>query len=308
MFDFANRAESGDAADRWALTNVLMALGRAERILSGGLRFCDDKHIRPLQGLDAGWADHAYDGSAEFRLAAALAGIRSEKEIGPFRIFLEPVENHGTRFAWDVGSTSAVWSNRPLSENLAAVFRRRMMESFRAGRADVPLASRRHAPVADVVAFLRNEVDDEKLSDLVWGLSAVGPGDAGVPDDSDGDIAVPFEFGLPRLLVAPVALRPAGDRWVRADRGAGYVSTPDPAVFQSLARDVSAAVNAAARRLKADGLLATGYRNRQQAGRELAVTSPIPPVRLLAAMLFPLSDRDLVRVANAVLYPPETDE
>ncbi len=310
MFEFANRAESGAEADRRALTGVLLALGRAERILSGGLRFCDEKHIRPLQGLDPQWLEQAYDGSAEFRLAAAIASIRPEKGIGSFRVFLEPVEAHGSRYAWNHGSTSAVWSNRGLAENLAAVFRRRLMESFRAGRIDVPLASSRTVPVADVVAFLREEVDDEKLSDLIWGLAAIMAGDPNEPAAPDDGIAVPFEFGLPRLLVEPLALRPSRDpdRWIPSDRGAGYKTTPDSAVFQALGRDVPSAVNAAARRLKADGLVSNGYRNRQQSSRPLEVTSLIRPVRLLAAMLFPLSERDLVRVANTVLYPPETDE
>ncbi len=44
------------------------------------------------------------------------------------------------------------------------------------------------------------------------------------------------------------------------------------------------------------------------ARRSLAVESAIPAERLLAAMLFPLSYRDLETIANAVLYPPEIEE
>ena len=60
---------------------ILQALGRIERVLATGPVFRkDDKgrtRIPPLQGLSPQWLDQADDGSAEFRLAAALAGIPS---------------------------------------------------------------------------------------------------------------------------------------------------------------------------------------------------------------------------------------
>lgn len=307
MFEFANRAETGGAADGRALTNVLIALGRAERTLSGSLRFCEDKYIRPLQGLDAQWLDQADDRSSEFRLAASVAGIRPSKDVGPFRCFLEPVEAGG-RFSWDGGSTSAVWSNRPLADNLAAVFRRRSMEAFRAGGSGVPLDSQRPASLADVIAFVEGETDDDKLHDLIWGLSAIAAPERREPDALDDDLAVPFEFGVLRLVVGSLTFKPYRGRWGLDDGVGDRTAVADAAVFQTLARDVSSAVNAAARRLKAGGLLVNGYRNRRQSGQTLVIETAIPPVRLLAAMLFPLSERDLVRIANDVLYPPETDE
>ncbi len=308
MFEFANRAETGAAADGRALTNVLIALGHAERTLSGGLRFCEDKYIRPLQGLDAQWLDRADDDSPEFRLAAAVASILPTKDVGPFRCFLEPVEARGSRFTWDGGSTSAVWSNRSLADNLAAVFRRRSMEAFRAGRSGVPLDSPRPAALADAIAFVEGETNDDKLHELIWGLSAVAAAERREPTVLDDDSTVPFEFGVPRLVVGSIALKPYRGRWGLADRASDRTATADAAVFQMLARNVSSAVDAAARRLKAGGLLVNGYRNRRQSGQSLAIASAIPPVRLLAAMLFPLSERDLLRVANEVLYPPESDD
>ena len=68
------------------------------------------------------------------------------------------------------------------------------------------------------------------------------------------------------------------------------------------------ALNKAARRLKSDGRLIVGYGNRWQAGKSLAVVSPLSPARLLAAMLFPLSDLDLKPSANFVLYPPNPED
>jgi CRISPR-associated protein Csx17 len=319
MFGFANRSEQGSAADRRALVNVLAAVGRAERTFASGLRFCADKYIRPLQDISAQWLDQADDSPTfrEFRLATAVAGVRPvpRTEIGLPRVFLEPVKPRGTGFNWDEGSTSAVWSNRSLAANLAAVFRRRQMEAYRAGLDRVPLTSPRPAPLADVIAFLRGETDDQRLADLLWALTAIDWSSVEsrwtVPADPNA-LAIPFEYGVSRLLVEPISLTARGAAWRVGTGDGSEVTQPDPEVFHALASGqtmaVVAAVDRAARRLKSGGLVVVGYRNRRQSGRPLAVTSSLRADRLLAAMLFPLSPADVEAVANAVLYPPETTE
>jgi CRISPR-associated protein Csx17 len=309
MFAFANRSEQGN--DGKYLLDVMAALGSAERTLAGGLAFCKEKSLHPLQGLSAQWIDQGDDGSVEFRLAAALAGISSdpEQKIEPLRVFLEEVQR--TKFVrWSPGSTTAVWSRQPLAFNLAAVFRRRQLEAFRAGKAGVPLYSPRPAALADVVAFLNEEIDADKLQDLLWGLIAVEyPPDFLRPTTTQ--TTVPFEFGVLRLLVQAGGFVPRGQRWVRSD-DIEPNATPDPEVFHALASgqsdSVAECVHRAALRLRAGGLLVTGYRNRRLVGKRLAAVSPIRPERLLAAMLFPLSHDAIERLANAVLYSPESEE
>jgi CRISPR-associated protein Csx17 len=312
VFAFVNRSEKGN--DTKYLLDVLVALGRAERILSAGLAFCKEKYLRPLQNLSPQWLAQADDGSTEFRLATALAAIRPDKPVGPLRAFLEEVEV--TRFVnWSPGSTSAVWSKQSLAANLSAVFLRRQMEAFRSGHVGVPLYSPRPAPLADVIAFLNEETDDDKIHDLLWGLIAVDfPTQYLTPESGETD--VPFEFGVPRLLVQESSFVPNGGYWQRSDDTESN-TWPEPDVFNALAsgqaKAVQQCVDRAARRLKSGGLLVTGYRNRRQAGKSLAVMSAIRPERLLferllAAMLFPLSQHDLERIANAVLYPPESEE
>ena len=162
-----------------------------------------------------------------------------------------------------------------------------------------------------MIAFLANEIDESKLADLIWGLSTIDwPAvDFRLPETHD--VAVPFEFGVPRLLVEPRTITADGDKW-RLTGGDEPEAKPDPDVFHILASGqtdaVELCVDRAARRLKSGGRLVHGYRNRRLAGRSLAVGSLIPAERLLAAMLFPLSDRDLETIANAVLYPPEDEE
>ncbi|MEX1231951.1 MAG: type I-U CRISPR-associated protein Csx17 [Planctomycetaceae bacterium] len=336
MFDFTSRSENKNNAKY--LVDVLRSVGRTERVIATqGLGYFKDKQfgwrIRPLQRLNADWLLQTEAESAEVRLAASLAGIRSVRKkqillVGPIRHFLEPVE--GTkRVDWtrssDLKTSSSVWSARPSADNLAAIFLRRQMEAFRQGLDDVSLRSPITASLDDVIAFLEGNTDDEKLSDLLWAFIGLNWSNLKLQKSERPRTPIPIEFGIPRLLVQrksyrpqPVSHRiPEKNRtilrimWRMADVG-GATVVPDPTVFHHLAsgRDTAVAdcVDEAARRLKSSGLLVTGYRNRRQAGQSLNVQSTIPPERLLASMLFPLSDRDLVRIANTVLYPPESEE
>ncbi len=306
MFTFANRSEQGN--DAKYLLDVLCAVGQAERTLAGGLRFVTDNYIRPLSALSSQWLEQADDGSCDFRLAASLAGVQRQGEVGPLRVFLEEVEV--AKFVnWSPGSTSAVWSNQSLTANLAAVFRRRQMEAFRAGFADLPLSSPRPAKLDDVIAFLHRDTNDGKLHDLIWGLIAVD-----YPTEwkqaERADIDVPFEFGVPRLLVQERSFTANGEDWNLGRSEAN--AKPDPDVFHLLASGrsdaVSQCITRAARRLKSGGLIVNGYCNRRLAGQFIAVASAFDPERLLAAMLFPLSDHDLEVIAKSVLYLPEAQE
>jgi CRISPR-associated protein Csx17 len=315
IFAFATGAQTDQTAERLGLLGVLRAVGRAERTLANGLIFCQDNRLPPLQELDRRWLEQANDDSAEFRLAAAIAGIRGDREskVGPFRVHLEPLAlNRRGRFEWDKGSTSAVWSKRPLDENLAAVFRRRLMEAFRARQAGLPLYSARPARLRDVLAFLDPDIDDEKLEklhDLLWALCAVNWPAGRVDPEPANESSVPFEFGVPRLLVEPLPLAAERGRWLIMGENS---TVPDPEVFHTLASGrkdaVIRCVDQAAQRLKSGGRLVVGYRNSQRAGKSLVITSRLPADRLLAACLIPLSQPDLETIANAVLYPPESAE
>lgn len=312
MFAYANRSEQGN--DCKYLLDVLIALGHAEQTLSTGHRFAQEKYIPPLQRLNPQWLEQANDGSPEFCLAAAVAGIQSERDsVGPFRTFLEEVEFNGNYVNWSPGNTSAVWSRRPVAANLAAVFNRRQMDAFRIGMNSVPLRSPRAAAIKNVVAFLDERIDDDKLGALIWALStlnwaAIEPR----PAERNGrdELNLPFEFGVPRLLVQPLPLIAVDSCWKFG--ATTEPTTPDPKVFHLIASGqreaVALGVDRAARRLKSGGRLVNGYQNRRQAGRSLALNSRLSADRLLASMLFPLTDYDLQRIANIVLNAPENED
>jgi CRISPR-associated protein Csx17 len=217
-----------------------------------------------------------------------------------------------TKFVkWWPESTSAVWSEQPLAANLAAVFRRRQMEAFRAGMAGVPMYSPVFAPLDDVVAFVKGETDDDKISDLLWGLLCIEyPDSHELPLPSQGNM--PFEFGVIRLLVEEKCFVAKGAYWNLDLSQSDGNAKPDPDVFHLLASGqknaVGLSVDRAASRLKAGGLLVTGHCNRRRSGKPLSVLSHVAPLRLLASMMFPLSHRDLERIANKFLYPTESEE
>ncbi len=159
--------DAGSGATR--LIAVLRTLGQAERVIAGGAAFREKYNLRPLQNLSSDWLtpDRFERGGAEFRLAAALAGISAEGVVGPFRIYLESVKVERKRYVWSEEKNKAtVWSNRPVAVNLAAVFGRRLLDAFRAKQEGIPLDSAQTARLADVIAFLRGDTDDEKLADL----------------------------------------------------------------------------------------------------------------------------------------------
>jgi len=307
IFNFASRSETGNDAPH--LLQVLRSISHAEQTLAGGLSFAKDKYIRPLAGLNSQWLTKVNDDSPEFRLAASLAGIQPtrKQEVGPIRAFLEEVKVR-PYLDWNPGSTSAVWSKRLLAKNLAAVFRRRQLEAFREGIEGVPTRSHTFARLDDVIEFLNGEIRDEKLADLLWGLICVEPPNEPLRFEAS-EQNIPFEFGAPRLLANSRCIAPNGSFWNIIDGEPNAKHDPD--VFHQLATDrsdaISQCVTRAARRLKSGGLIVTGYRNRRHAGKPIEIVSRFDPTRLLASMLFPLSDHDLERIANTILYSTEKE-
>lgn len=300
------------------LNNVLRSLGRAEQTLALSHRFRDEHNIRPLQRLSPKWLEQADDKSVEFRLAASLAGLAGVREVGPFRAYLESVEptKFPDQYEWHSDQNkSAVWSNRSVANNLSSIFLRRQMEAFRDNQSLIPMRSPRPASLSDVVEWIYEKTDDEKLGELIWGLSALAWSEVEFRARKFEPTSIPFEYGVPRLLVEPwdLTVDPRWGNWrLTKEESNGSKGAFDPAIFRVLASNqpnaIGRSVDQAARRLRAVGHVVQGHRNQRLASRSLAVASSLRADRLLAAMLFPLAPLDLQAVANAVLYPPETEE
>ncbi|QDV20612.1 hypothetical protein Pan153_52880 [Gimesia panareensis] len=166
--------------------SLLIALGEAEATvaISKSLKEGEKGNgIRPVPLLSTDWLKKAYDGSIEFRLAAALASI-SHTKVGPFRRHLEPLD-HATwnaaflKWADEDNDPSLVWGCGNLIRNLSAVLQRRIVDVMKSGkegnRSDLlaPLSGRLNASLGDISQFIAGTVDDQRIESLLKGLILV---------------------------------------------------------------------------------------------------------------------------------------
>ncbi len=152
--------------------SILIALGRAEREAANGATFRENAYLQPLQKLSPDWVTAADDGSEEFEIAAALAGIQGAEKYPGIRANLEPVEWAKGRFSWKDGSALVTWKRGTLAENLCAVLERRLLDWKRLSLPHLPIVSTRVASPATIGRFISGEFDDEKIEALLWGLIA----------------------------------------------------------------------------------------------------------------------------------------
>ena len=277
------------------LRETLLALGAAEAELANGERFRDDKNLRPLKDLSLRWVRECDDHSDEFKIATSLAAISGAGKVGSLRSNLEPFDS-ATR-NWSQRSTSAIWSAAALEENLAAVLQRRSIDARSQGLSHPPITSRRFASLKAVNAFLKRETDDEKIEGLLRGLILI-----------DWTNAEPFEPKVETRAVPPTLSRayallkmlflPEGKFQPKPDAEM-IIIKHEPSIIPLLrARRVSDALDVAARRLRASGVmpLTTDFYLREEDG-----------ARLASALLIPIDEPSRRAVARLVLRY-ETEE
>jgi CRISPR-associated protein Csx17 len=303
MFDFCRYGAESRFAD------ILCALGNAERSLAVAPRFREDKRLAPLIGLSADWVRAANDGSVEFELALAIAGIY-DRSIGHIRKNLEPVvtgrRKDGVVYAgWETADNAVVWNSADLADNLAAVLARRLMDGQRADCDGLPLAFERPVSLDAVAAFIGGEdhaiaLNEDRISDLIWGLMAVEVGKADRPQFPDRDPPLlPRAYALLKPLFTP--------RMIDAPDGIDGLC-PEPEILPLLrANRVGDACRLAMRRLRIAGLKplphrATGHRARDVEWHDAHGTVSDGP-RLAAALLLPISPLSLNDLLTLVTRP-----
>ncbi len=311
--------------------SILCALGRAEREMANGDSFRIDRKtgrskLPPLTGLTPKWIEAANDGSVEFRLALSLAAIFDrEQKVGPIRANLEPIEwNHVKRAEWATKDRRVVWNSSDLSDNLASVLARRMIDTARLGCSRLPLESRYVVPLDAVAAFLTGDADDERIEQLLWGLTLVNHASerAALPPLDIVPTPLPRTYALLKLLFlpAPVVLeRDVSGRVQKvllAREGQdGLIVRPEPQILASLQSDrrnsISDACRVALRRLRASGITpmphsTTNGKNRDSDWDE--VGNGISGRRLAASLLFPLASHSLMSLFNLVIRPETNTE
>jgi CRISPR-associated protein Csx17 len=316
IFDYCRGASGG--GDASLFQSVLAALGAAERELALGDFAPEKRRVRwPLSGISAAWITACDDGSPEFRLARSLAFFRGrEGKWGSIRGSLEPVDQNRGAWRWGQRGGHVVWAGQDLVRNLGVVLTRRVMDRGQAGEGPLPGESLFPASLADIAAFLDRASDDEKLEDLLWGLMLVNPRDVGWPRPGGGGYFVlPRAYALLKLAILPGRLewerhnsdvRLQFNRPKQDEEPPGIAVKPEPAMLSKLsAGDLRGACEIAARRLRVSGFVPIASHLPEGHRRSIDWTAcGVGPARLLAALLFPISDRAVNDLAALVLRRP----
>ena len=297
VFDFCRYG----GAPRFA--EILCALGQIERQLS----LVGDKpgkvggyEVGPVPYLDPEWIDACDDGTAEFRIALALASIQGQDKVGPLRSNLEPVTVSARKPAWAERDKAVIWSSANLCRNLAAVLKRRMMDASRLGASGLPLAASYHAPLSDVVAFLDRRTDNRRIEELLWGAMLIRP-QAHWPSPRaapEAALPIPRAYALLKLLFLPENLA------MRSQGGAGPPARPEPGILARLrAGHLHGATAIAARRLHASGFAPMPGPGPDGRQRLADFPKDLSPQRLGAALLIPI--QNVQALQRCVLRPSQ---
>lgn len=310
--------------------DIVIVLGRGERELAVTQGKFKRKTVNPIPLLSPAWMSAADDGSPEFRVARALAGIRhvldeagDQQKIGPLRANLEPVDWKVRCRKWAEKDRAVVWNAADLAKNLANVLQRRMMDGQRVGCEHLPLASRFAVPMDTVAAFLAGKLDDQRIADLIWGLMLIDEAGSRSQDCQGTDDAPPLRaYALLKLLFLPRPLvieRQADGilfaHLLRSNEAGGIVIRPEPSILPLLRSGrLGEACAIAMRRLRASGLdpmpsPIRGRRVRDSDWRELDRMggAGMDSRRLAAALLIPITDDAVNRLVRLVIRGGETE-
>jgi len=283
---------------RSTVQEVVSGIGAIERHCATSPKI--KENVPPVPRLTAQWVDEADDGSAEFRIAGALAslgfegrGEKGEAKLFAMRHHLAPVALDGR--TWDINTNQVVWGPGPLVRNLAQVLRRRRLAAMKMNCEGRALDARWGAGLGDVAAFLNGQTDDRRISELLPGLSCVDFKGLVLTED-------PYDAGLPSayLLLKPFFMSESGARSLLGVPPGVTLSLPAEATARLAAGDVQKAVDMAWGRLRVLGLKLPGRKSPEAFG--------VDGARLLAALMVPLSElgeRNLGRELRGILEKEE---
>lgn len=195
--------QHGDGDDNLRFQRILISLGNAERIIAKAPKFrTDAKGLRPIAPLSSAWVAASDDGSREFEIALALASL-FHRDIGSLRRNLETVEMRGYQVLWTERNHSAVWSNSDLISNLSSILNRRVMDADKAGNSAHALHSSHPASLFAVSEFLAGNLDESRITALLWALSLCKTHEYHRPyprDSGDEHPTLPAAYSLLKLL------------------------------------------------------------------------------------------------------------
>jgi len=273
---------------------LLVLLGEIQHELS-----CSNKArevVPPIPRLSEQWVTQADDGSPEFRIAKALAGLRGVGDVAlPLRAQVFPVQRKADRWMTPEAGEAVrfhVAHRGRLADVLAALLSRRLWLMERLAMADKPLSSPSAARLDDVAAFLGDPRMDAHIQALLPGLCLCR-----IPLDAEreaGEGRLPAAFGLMKLALTPDSdLRSLGylgpDEHLRAPAGMlAALRAGNPG---------NRAVTLAWRRLRASGLTPC-------LGAAPPLLAGVDCERAAAGLLIPLRWGATAALARALLDVP----
>lgn len=288
-------AHGGEPA-RWQAALQALAEVEAQLVESGA--FTVSKRLQPLPRLQPGWIEAADDGGPALRLALALAGAGEDHTkagwpVDAVRGHFLPLDPRTGRFAAGeralANDPRVVILGRDAAADLIRLVQRRLIEAGAGAGRTLPLRARpgTEAPLADLAALLRGEVDLTKtlwlaraLSALDWGAYQAAHRPACPAATKGAGALIDPVWAVVRLGHLPGPLR----------LGTAEVRVPvDPAAVRLLAAgDAPRAFALVRQRLAAAGLLCP---------LRLAVADQDLSRRLAASLAFPISAHDCRRLA-----------
>lgn len=202
-FDATSSTSTPNGHSHESLSSLLVAAGRLTRELGtntakpGVVKIkrgeqTSERQISPIGALHGNWAKfiEKSDLSSEFRLARSIVGItawgeskvdgRQQPAVECLLANLVPVVRPWGVWEWYDAKRHkgvhdiSIWSRgASVDVNLAAILRRRLIDAQRGSGDGLPLWSSYGVGFGGLLAFWHNEINDDRLSDLIHGLALV---------------------------------------------------------------------------------------------------------------------------------------
>lgn len=287
--------------DKATLLDVLIALGEAESALDRSLKFTQDKFLRPVPLLRPTWVSACADSSSEFRLGLALASNGLRQRLVRVR------QGSNPRF-WEWADNEdgiTTWTTGDLASNLVAWLKREEIEAQRQEKetAQSLEPSDTYKPFAaldDVVRWINQDVDDERVEAIARGFSLVNLSqffELPKPPESP----IPVAYSLTKLVHHRQLKREACRKVFERDILAQDLTLPRvPSLLAKLAvGDCYTAMNLAIRRLSASGLNPSIVEGVYEPSDRT--------LRIASALAFPISDLDLARLFKQIRKPDDKE-
>ncbi len=307
--------------DSLRLQQVLVALGRCERVMATSARWTSDPKLspvlQPVPALSPDWLRQIDDNSVELRLAASLGSVfgyygseKTKETFLPLRRQLEPVTSSksdvGLRVRWDFeAGRDVVWTPGHLCDALNSILHRRLVAALQAGATTYPDRGRLPASLGDIADFIEGRVDDQRLSELLWGCILLDWSRMGAQDLSRRNgPRIPLPTGLYALLKLCFAGPSRRRRSEKNDAATSETDSVDVPIDLRIHRLASAGRGAEASREAIRRLRGSGF---APAVTPLEIRGDIAR-RSAAALLFPISERDRWRLQRIVTRPEPSGE